>query len=240
MTQETLKALFADSVVNRVKIILQATNNKELATLTGVSQEQIAEIVYNDTIPSHWERHLVQDKGVNPEWLFTGKGPVFIKTRQQDDSSRPYIQNPAPEAMPQHDDLHARPMNLPLYSLRFASWLPNGKPQLIPVGEAPFPLAFIKEGLAVFHIATPAFEPEIQRETLAGVDMTQTRPACGKLIALTALPSPHIVLKRLTSNEQADSLFLMGISPLHASEILMPDDYARRAIGVLAWTLQKF
>lgn len=240
MTQEVLKPFFADSVVNRVKIILQATSNRELATVTGVSQSLIAEMLHKEIIPSHWERHLVQNKGINPEWLFAGRGPVYRKTRQQESSSRSHAQNPGPEAVLEQNDLHARSLNLPLYSLRFTSWRPNGKPELIPVGEAPFPLAFITEGLAVFHIATADFEPAIHRGTLAGIDMSRTRPVQGKLIALTTPPSLHIVLKRLTSKENADCLFLMGVNSQHHPEVVTPADYVQRVIGVLAWTLQKF
>lgn len=66
------------SKVERVYKITNSRSEAELAEVLGVSQNSVSRELKKNSIPNSWLIVLLNKYNVNPEWILTGSGCVFL------------------------------------------------------------------------------------------------------------------------------------------------------------------
>lgn len=67
-----------EQILARMIRAVGAKNQSELGKVLGVSQTSISEAKRKGKVPAEWFLRLGAEKGINPNWLLTGEGPVMI------------------------------------------------------------------------------------------------------------------------------------------------------------------
>ncbi len=67
-----------DAQMERIKLITGKNTQVELADLLGVKQCSVSDAKRRGKIPAGWLVILMRYKHANPEWILTGKGPMFV------------------------------------------------------------------------------------------------------------------------------------------------------------------
>lgn len=64
--------------LERIQAVTGCKTQQELAEFLSVKQSSISYAKKRGTIPPEWLLKLLRRKGVNPDWILTGKGPRFL------------------------------------------------------------------------------------------------------------------------------------------------------------------
>lgn len=67
-------------VIKRIQAATHTRSQTELASLLEISQSSVAEAKRRQAIPADWYLKLFEKLGVNPDWLKSGSGPVYLRT----------------------------------------------------------------------------------------------------------------------------------------------------------------
>lgn len=83
-----------DEIFRRFQSVTGTSTQQELADVLGIKQSTISESKKCGTVPPGWFLVLFEMRGVNPDWLKQGKGPIYLRTEDGAIWSR----NPPPRA----------------------------------------------------------------------------------------------------------------------------------------------
>lgn len=67
-------------VYERIREATNARTQVELAAVLGIKQSSISDAKRRGSIPADWFLTLFEERGINPDWLKKGVGPVFLRT----------------------------------------------------------------------------------------------------------------------------------------------------------------
>jgi len=70
-----------DLFIRRVFEALQISSQNKLAILLGINRAGITQAKKKGTVPEKWILELYRKYGINPDWIETGKGKMFIAER---------------------------------------------------------------------------------------------------------------------------------------------------------------
>ncbi len=73
-----MKVKYGADPLERIFAVAECCTQVELANFFGVKQSSISDAKRRKTIPSRWLIKLLRLKGVNPEWVITGRGARFL------------------------------------------------------------------------------------------------------------------------------------------------------------------
>ncbi len=81
-------------VYERIREATRARTQVELAKVLGIKQSSISDAKRRGSIPADWFLTLFEERGINPDWLKKGTGPVFLRTQHGyfSDSTMPEMQ----------------------------------------------------------------------------------------------------------------------------------------------------
>ncbi len=82
--------------IRRAFEALQISSQNKLAILLGINRAGITQAKKKGTVPEKWILALYRKYGINPDWIETGKGKMFIAERDGSDigpkyKSAPYV-----------------------------------------------------------------------------------------------------------------------------------------------------
>ena len=69
-----------DEIFRRFQSVTGTSTQQELADVLGIKQSTISESKKRGTVPPGWFLVLFEMRGVNPDWLKQGKGPIYLRT----------------------------------------------------------------------------------------------------------------------------------------------------------------
>lgn len=72
-----------ESAYGRIKTIANVRTQVELAQVLGIRQSSISDAKRRNAIPSDWLVKLLDGYGVNPTWIRTGEGSMYLKPADQ-------------------------------------------------------------------------------------------------------------------------------------------------------------
>ena len=176
---------------------------------------------------------LFEKLGVNPDWLKSGIGPVYLR------SEAGYIPGDG-DGKPLAPGLLGSPLSQPalvtMYAMR-GDDTENGAAvaTLRPTGSILLPRAYAREGIVVLAVDNDAAAPTVRRGAYVGIDTRADCPASGELFAIT-LPHGEIVLRRLLWDE--DYFRLCAENPAYSDRRirLVRTEWI---LGRLAWVMQE-
>ena len=222
-----------EKTIERIKAVTRTRTQNELAEILAIRQSSIADAKRRQSVPGVWYMTLFEKLGVNPDWLKSGIGPVYLRTEA---GYIPGDGDGTPLAPGLLDSPLSQPVLVTMYAMR-GDGSGNGAAvaTLRPTGSILLPRAYASEGIVVRAVDNDAAAPPVRRGAHVGIDTRAGCPASGELFAIT-LPHGEIVLRRLLWEE--DYFRLCAENPMY------PDRRIRFArteliLGRLAWVMQE-
>lgn len=68
--------------LQRIYDAAECRTQAELAAFLGVSQPSISIAKKRGAIPAEWLLKVLRKKGINPDWILTGQGPVNLLPKE--------------------------------------------------------------------------------------------------------------------------------------------------------------
>ena len=65
------------SAMERIRAVTGCETQRELGRFLGINQSAISDAKRRGTIPAEWLLTLLRGKGINPDWILTGKGALL-------------------------------------------------------------------------------------------------------------------------------------------------------------------
>ena len=143
-----------DEIFRRFQSVTGTSTQQELADVLGIKQSTISESKKRGTVPPGWFLVLFEMRGVNPDWLKQGKGPIYLRTEDG------RYMEPEPAATPL-----GRGVSLPYYDsdrVQDGVWEPSGTIML--------PEPYAGKELRILRITGDSFSPTVRQGAFVGVD----------------------------------------------------------------------
>lgn len=207
-----------DNIFRRFLQVTGTNTQQELADVLGIKQSTISESKKRNTVPPGWYLTLFEARGVNPDWLKQGKGPVYLRTEEGG-----YVE-PARPTSPLMQGV-----SRPYYDsegLAAEDWTPAG---CIVVPEP-----YAGRTVRILRMTGDGFAPTVRRGAFVGVDTEEVRPSSGDIYAVY-MPLEGVVLKRIFCD--GDTLVLRADNPQHP-DMLLAGGETGRLVGKAVWVFQ--
>lgn len=227
---------FFQEVYDRIRCATNARTQTELAAVLEIRQSSISDAKRRNSIPSDWYMKLFEKFGLNPDWIKSGTGPMFLKIDQVytpvEGPPEGFHEEPAHYA-----DSNAISTLTKVYSTQCAYEEGHPAPDLQTSGKIALPQSYVNAQTLVFHIESDSFSPLVRRGAYVGVDTSRTHPISGEVYAVY-MPHEGVALKRLFLDGDHDRFILRTEQPAHPGVALLPQDCPGRILGRVSWVLQ--
>lgn len=67
-----------EQAFERIKAVTGAKTQLDVGEILGIRQSSISDAKRRGAIPAGWQVIMLKRYGVNPEWLDTGEGPMYL------------------------------------------------------------------------------------------------------------------------------------------------------------------
>lgn len=192
--QSPVKGFTADAVLSRIMTATGIRSQSELARVLGIGRQAVTDAKKRSHIPADWYLYLCRKFGLNPQWLESGMGPMYIagQAGPSDASASKELQVPGsnPEEFSYVPKVRAR--------------LSAGGGSLV-VDEAidsyyAFRHAWLRRKgqisqMRLMRVSGDSMEPILRDEDVVLIDLSQTEIYTGKIYAVGI--DEEIVVKRL-------------------------------------------
>lgn len=140
--------------IERIKAVTHTRTQTALAETLEIKQSSISDAKRRQSVPGAWYMTLFEKLGVNPDWLKSGIGPVYLRTEVG------YIPGDG-DGTPLAPGLLGSPLSQPalvtMYAMR-GDDTGNGAAvaTLRPTGSILLPRAYAREGIVVLAVDNDA------------------------------------------------------------------------------------
>ena len=145
-------------VYDRIRCATNARTQTELAAVLEIRQSSISDAKRRNSIPSDWYMKLFEKFGLNPDWIKSGTGPMFLKI----DQVYTPVEGP-PEGFHEEPAHYADPNAIStltkVYSTQCAYEEGHPAPDLQTSGKIALPQSYVNAQTLVFHIESDSFSP---------------------------------------------------------------------------------
>ena len=153
---------FFQEVYDRIRCATNARTQTELAAVLEIRQSSISDAKRRNSIPSDWYMKLFEKFGLNPDWIKSGTGPMFLKI----DQVYTPVEGP-PEGFHEEPAHYADPTAISalvkVYSTQCAYEEGKPAPELQTSGKIALPQSYVNAQTLVFLIESDSFSPLIRR-----------------------------------------------------------------------------
>ena len=147
---------FFQEVYDRIRCATNARTQTELAAVLEIRQSSISDAKRRNSIPSDWYMKLFEKFGLNPDWIKSGTGPMFLKI----DQVYTPVEGP-PEGFHEEPAHYADPNAIStltkVYSTQCAYEEGHPAPDLQTSGKIALPQSYVNAQMLVFHIESDSF-----------------------------------------------------------------------------------
>lgn len=147
---------FFQEVYDRIRCATNARTQTELAAVLEIRQSSISDAKRRNSIPSDWYMKLFEKFGLNPDWIKSGTGPMFLKI----DQVYTPVEGP-PEGFHEEPAHYADPNAIStltkVYSTQCAYEEGHPAPDLQTSGKIALPQSYVNAQTLVFHIESDSF-----------------------------------------------------------------------------------
>ena len=150
-----------EKTIERIKAVTRTRTQNELAEILAIRQSSIADAKRRQSVPGAWYMTLFEKLGVNPDWLKSGIGPVYLRTEA---GYIPGDGDGTPLAPGLLDSPLSQPVLVTMYAMR-GDGSGNGAAvaTLRPTGSILLPRAYAREGIVVLAVDNDAAAPTVRR-----------------------------------------------------------------------------
>ncbi|GFK94015.1 putative HTH-type transcriptional regulator [Fundidesulfovibrio magnetotacticus] len=189
--QPIVKGFSAESVLSRIMASTGIRSQSELARALGIGRQAVTDAKKRSHIPADWYLFLCRKYGLNPQWLESGMGPMYVAGNSDAPAA---LGSGTPGAHPEEFS----------YVPKVRARLSAGGGSLV-VEEAidsyyAFRHAWLKRKgqisqMRLMRVSGDSMEPTLRDEDVVLIDLSQTEVYTGKIYAVGI--DEEIVVKRL-------------------------------------------
>ncbi|MFP5238456.1 MULTISPECIES: LexA family transcriptional regulator [Fundidesulfovibrio] len=227
--QPPVKGFSAEAVLARIMSATGIKSQSELARVLGIGRQAVTDAKKRSHIPADWYLYLCRKYGLNPQWLESGMGAMYIAGQDSGPDFRGSRNSGA----------HSEEFS---YVPKVRARLSAGGGSLV-VDEAietyyAFRHAWLKRKgqisqMRLMRVSGDSMEPTLRDEDVVLIDLSQTEIYTGKIYAVGI--DEEIVVKRL--DKKPGQLVLVSDNrqfypPL---EVTLTEDANVRVLGRVIW-----
>ncbi|WP_027184610.1 LexA family transcriptional regulator [Desulfovibrio inopinatus] len=220
---------YFDDAFGRIKNATGAKSQMEVAVLLDIQQSSISDAKRRNSIPAEWLLKLLSRHGLNPEWIQSGKKPMYLYETEE---GRIGLQSPravSPKRLAS--------TSVVVYSM--AGEIGEGERWTgAPLEIIPLPEDFHIPGLVCVKMDGSGMEPLIPREAYVGIDTGQRRIVSGEFFAV-ALPPEGLVIRRVFFETTDGRLVLRAENPDYHCQYLAVSKIEHHLVGRVSWVLRR-
>ena len=204
--------------IRRAFEALQISSQNKLAILLGINRAGISQAKKMGTAPDKWILELYRKYGVNPDWIETGKGKMFIAERDSSAIVPEYKSVPYVKArLCAGNGSFEVEENISDYWMFRADWLSRK-------GSA--------SHMVLVDIYGNSMEPELKHKDTVMVDLSQNDILAGSIYAVGI--DDTIMVKRI--EKHPGKLVLRSDNKVYEPIYLSPNEMdSFRIIGKVVW-----
>lgn len=226
-----------EEIFERIKVATNTRTQVELAEVLDIRQSSISDAKRRDSVPSDWFLKLFEKFGLNPDWLKSGLGPMYLKSEQ---GYEPY-DGPQAASLREEAAKYAEPESksqvLTVFSMQGADsavgkWTPKS------IGKLAVPLSMARPNITVVKLDVSAMEPIIRRGAYVGLDADQKNIMSGELYGVY-IPFEGLGIRRVFLDEEKGRFVLKSGNPEHPEQYLPVDKREERVVGRVSWVMQQ-
>ena len=141
-------------IIKRIQAVTNTRTQTALAEILEIKQSSISDAKRRQSVPGAWYMTLFEKLGVNPDWLKSGIGPVYLRTEV---GYIPGDGDGTPLAPGLLDSPLSQPALVTMYAMR-GDDTGNGAAvaTLRPTGSILLPRAYAREGIVVLAVDNDA------------------------------------------------------------------------------------
>jgi phage repressor protein C with HTH and peptisase S24 domain len=226
-----------EEIFERIK---QATNTRtqvELAEVLDIRQSSISDAKRRNSVPSDWYMKLFEKFGLNPDWLKSAQGPMYLKTER---GYEPYDGPPSlkvSEEAARYAEPDSKGTVITVHSMQVeeeagGEWRPRS------VGKLNVPQSYLRKNLLCLKMDASSMEPIIQKGAYMGVDKDRKNVVSGELFVVY-VPYEGLAIKRIFLDADNDRFILRSEREGHPEQYLPVDKHKERIVGRVVWTMQQ-
>jgi len=227
--QPSVKGFSAESVLSRIMASTGIRSQSELARALGIGRQAVTDAKKRSHIPADWYLFLCRKYGLNPQWLESGMGPMYVAGQLDSPAA---LSPGAPGSHPEEFS----------YVPKVRARLSAGGGSLV-VEESidsyyAFRHAWLKRKgqisqMRLMRVSGDSMEPTLRDEDVVLIDLSQTEIYTGKIYAVGI--DEEIVVKRL--DKKPGKLVLVSDNrqfypPL---EVSLHENSTVRLVGRVIW-----
>ncbi|MDL2314263.1 helix-turn-helix domain-containing protein [Desulfovibrio sp. OttesenSCG-928-C14] len=224
-----------DEVFERIKLATNTRTQMELAKVLDIRQSSISDAKRRNSVPADWYLKLFESFGLNPAWLKSASGPMYLRTENgytpSDGPDQAFALN---EGAAQYNDPDAKAAVVSVHSAMrpFSEDAPSPG-----VSRLSLPASFVQPGLYVIRLESSAMEPHFNKGAYVGLDTGCRNVASGELYGVN-LPYEGVAIKRIFLDATKGTMILRSEKPAHP-EMVLPIEEQKSIVGRVLWVLQK-
>jgi phage repressor protein C with HTH and peptisase S24 domain len=227
--QPPVKGFSAETVLTRIMNATGIRSQSELARVLGIGRQAVTDAKKRSHIPADWYLYLCRKYGLNPQWLESGLGPMYISGQ----GDAPDLDS---ESVPgsHHEEFS--------YVPKVRARLSAGGGSMV-VDEAvdsyyAFRHAWLKRKgqisqMRLMRVSGDSMEPTLRDEDVVLIDLSQTETYTGKIYAVGI--DEEIVVKRLDKVPGKLVLVSDNRQFYPPIEVDLGDDSNVRVLGRVIW-----
>ncbi|GAB7082020.1 LexA family transcriptional regulator [Megalodesulfovibrio paquesii] len=226
-----------EEIFDRIKVATNTRTQVELAEVLDIRQSSISDAKRRDSVPSDWYLKLFEKYGLNPDWLKSGLGPMYLKSEQ---GYEPY-DGPQAASLREEAAKYAEPDSKAQIVTVFGmqgidaatgKWMPKS------IGKLSIPLSLARTSITVVKMDASSMEPLIRRGAYVGLDTDQKNILSGELYGVF-IPFEGLGIRRIFLDEEKGRFVLRTENPDHPEQYLPVEKRDERVVGRAVWVLQQ-
>lgn len=226
-----------EEIFERIKVATNTRTQVELAEVLDIRQSSISDAKRRDSVPSDWYLKLFEKYGLNPDWLKSGLGPMYLKSEQ---GYEPY-DGPQAASLREEAAKYAEPDSKAQIVTVFGmqgmdaatgKWTPKS------IGKLSIPLSLARPSITVVKMDASAMEPLVRRGAFVGLDTDQKNILSGELYGVF-IPFEGLGIRRIFLDEERARFVLRTENPDHPEQYLPVEKRDERIVGRAVWVLQQ-
>lgn len=226
-----------EEIFDRIKVATNTRTQVELAEVLDIRQSSISDAKRRDSVPSDWYLKLFEKYGLNPDWLKSGLGPMYLKSEQ---GYEPY-DGPQAASLREEAAKYAEPDSKSQIVTVFGmqgidaatgKWMPKS------IGKLSIPLSMARPSVTVVKMDASSMEPLIRRGAYVGLDTDQKNILSGELYGVF-IPFEGLGIRRIFLDEEKGRFVLRTENTDHPEQYLPVEKRDERVVGRAVWVLQQ-
>ncbi len=223
-------------IYDRIRSVTKARTQTDLAELLGIKQSSISDAKRRNSVPADWYITLLERFDLNPLWLKTGVGRMYINSESVAISGYATASEGLAEEYAGYGSGQTNRLST---SVSVYSCNAGGEKleDLKPSEFLNIPSRFAVNNIKVLLMNNSSMSPIIMKNAYVGINSEFKNPASGELFAIFA-PHEGLTIRQVYIDFDKEHIMLQAKNDAFPKLTLSPDEFKTRVLGKVEWVLQ--